>query len=202
MNQNLFETWQAERAAKTSQEWHGSGVLTLFDGRPVRASGCLMDDGALVEARCIAWGGEDHVWARSLGDTRLRRRGRLIVEAGAALRFIDEPAVDLLQQRPARARDLAADLAMSPRLRAGVQSNLFAGLLYAALCQTEWRHKDATPAAWRCSWREAGAIVAGLRGEGDYSSWYCWGCEGTIDEAVLLELEALGWSPASLAPDP
>jgi hypothetical protein len=30
--------------------------------------------------------------------------------------------------------------------------------------------------------------VAGLRGDGDYLSWYCWGHEETLDEAVLVLL--------------
>ena len=74
--------------------------------------------------------------------------------------------------------------------RAGTR--LFAELLYAALCSTEWRHR-ATGELWSCSWRSAGGVVAHVRGEGCYLDWYCSGGEGLVDEGVLAEIEALGW---------
>ncbi len=57
---------------------------------------------------------------------------------------------------------------------------------------TTWR-KDATSPVWHCSWRYAGGIVAGLRGEGDYLDWYCSMGEGLVDEQVLTEIRVLGW---------
>lgn len=97
--------------------------------------------------------------------------------------------------------DLARNLARSSRIRGLGQSDLFAGLLYATLCNVEWRRRDPNE-SWHCSWRMAGELVAGLRGEGDDLSWYCWGHEGTIDEVVLAELAALGWTPVSLEASP
>ena len=74
--------------------------------------------------------------------------------------------------------------------RAG--SDLFTRLLYAALCNTEWRH-PATGEMWSCSWRSAGGVVAHVRGEGSDLDRYCSGGEGLVDEGVLAEIEALGW---------
>ena len=96
---------------------------------------------------------------------------------------------------------MALDLAGSERIREKVKGDLFAGLLYAALCNNEWRHRRANE-TWGCTWRSAGDVVTGLRGEGDYLDWYCWGHEGVIDEVVLAELEALGWRPVTMGPTP
>jgi hypothetical protein len=67
---------------------------------------------------------------------------------------------------------LGKDLSLSQRIRQLVLSDIFAILLYGALCNTHWRHV-LTGARWQCSWCHAGAIVAMLRGEGDYMDWYC-----------------------------
>lgn len=69
---------------------------------------------------------------------------------------------------------------------------MFAQLLYAALCNTEWR-RGATGEAWSCSWRMAGDVVAHLRGAGSYLDWHCSGGEGLVDEDVLAAIEGLGW---------
>lgn len=131
----------------------------------------------------------------------LRRRGRLTVEPGSAVLFRDEPSADYAAasaQTGPRA-DLQRDLAMSARIRALVRSDLFATLLYAALCNTTWRH-TATGTPWSCSWRSAGGVVAGLRGEGDYLDWYCSMGEWLVDEQVLAEIQALGWELVEAEP--
>lgn len=88
------------------------------------------------------------------------------------------------------------DMLASDRIRELVQagSELFAGLLYAALCNTEWRHM-ATGQTWSEGWRSAGGTVASLRGEGSYMDWYGSGDEGFLDEQVLGELRLIGWQP-------
>ncbi len=194
MSQNFLKTLHADREARTVHQRHGLGILTLVDDKPVRASGCRLPDGALVDAVCLARSADAQVWSRPIEGHQRRRRGRLVIEPGTALRFVDEPQADVPQQAYAASADIARDLARSARIRACVQSDLFAGLLYAALCATQWRHRD-TKATSSCSWRVAGGVVAGLRGDGDYLSWYCWGHEETLDEAVLAELDALGWRP-------
>ena len=73
----------------------------------------------------------------------------------------------------------------------------FAELLYASLCGTRWRHR-ATGTLWSASMRQTGAIVATVRGEGDYLDWYCSGGEDVVDERVAALIEGLGWD---LVPD-
>jgi len=135
------------------------------------------------------------VWTRRLPGSALRRRGRLTVEPGVALHFVDEPVADIVAKATppiVPSPDLERDLGQSSRMRSLARSEVFATLLYGALCNTTWRY-IATGATWSCSWRHAGGILAMLRGEGDYLDWYCSMGEGLVDEQVLAELKALGW---------
>ena len=195
-----------------TEERHGEGVLSLWHGRPRRAAGCLLSDGSTAEAFCVALpegaGGDGDgapidpaacVWQRRLSpDGRIARRGRVVVEPGVALRFAADPRAGetrgwLEPLPPSLERDLAA----SPQVVHRARSDVFARLLYAALCGTTWRHR-ATGRTWSCSSRGAGGAVAHVRGEGDYLDWYCGGGEGLVDEGVLTEIDALGWE---LVPD-
>ncbi len=198
---NFLADLHADHEARTSRVRHGQGELTFFDGKLTHATGCLLPDNTLTDAECVlpqAKVSEDslRVWMRRLPGTKLRRRGRLIIDEGKALLFIDEPDADLppehdVETTPAQP-NLERDLGLSPRIRGLVRSELFATLLYGALCNTTWQH-TATGTSWDCSWRSAGGIVANLRCEGDYMDWYCFGGEGLVDEQVLAEIKALGW---------
>ena len=190
-----------------TEERHGEGVLLGVRGRPQRATGCLLPNGTTTDARCAALpegarGAEDDapidpaacVWQRRLSpEGRLARRGRVVVEPGVALRFVAEPrAGETRDWLEPLAPSLERDLAASPQIVRRASSAVFARLLYAALCNTEWRHRAAGE-RWSCSWRSAGGVVAHVRGEGDYLDWYCSGGEGLVDEGVLAEIKALGW---------
>lgn len=194
---------QEDREVRKRRERHGQGELTLLGGIPICATGCVLPDGSLTDAECLlaraAIPDETcRVWTRRLPASVLRRRGRLIVDSGAALFFVDEPDADLvsdLAEPTAVQASLERDLGLSARLRSLVRSELFATLLYGALCNTVWRHK-ATGILWSCSWRYAGGVVANLRCQGDYMDWYCSDGEGLVDEQVLVEIETLGWELA------
>jgi hypothetical protein len=88
----------------------------------------------------------------------------------------------------------------------------YAQNIYAALCNTEWQRQDVWPMLkdqrWSCSWRHASAIVASVRGQGDYLDWYCsgsaywvgdkdadpgWVPEGMVTEEVRQDLAKIGW---------
>jgi hypothetical protein len=203
----VFAEIQKERDARTRRERHGDGELTFFGDTPIRATGCRLPDGNFTDAECLlphAAIGEDkkRVWARRLPGTPLRRRGRLTVKPGKGLFFTDETNADLVpassEEEPARP-DLEHDLGQSVRVRNLARSDLFATLLYGALCNTTWRHK-VTGVEWSCSWRSAGAVIAHLRCEGDYLDWYCSGGEGLVDDQVLAEIEPLGWALARAEP--
>lgn len=205
---DFLKSAAADREARTQRARHGEGVLTLLDGVPLSASGCLLPDGTITDAECllphVAADDAHRVWIRRLPGTMVRRRGRLIVESDAALRFIDESDADLpagSREAKTLAPSLERDLGLSQRIRELARSAVFATLLYGALCNTTWRH-TATGTEWHCSWRHAGGIVAMLRCEGDYLDWYCSMGEGFVDEQVLVELNVLGWELAeTLAPE-
>jgi hypothetical protein len=80
----------------------------------------------------------------------------------------------------------------------------------------EWQPTGVFPILkeelWYCSWRSSGRIVAEIRGEGDYLSWYCsgmgWGLgngdpdgiygyvsEGAVTDEIKQDLKTLGWHP-------
>jgi hypothetical protein len=204
---NWFTAVDADRKAQTRTERHGACELTLWDDLPLSAKGCLRPDGTVTDAECLAPGtattsDAERVWTRRLPGTALRRRGRVTVEPGAALRFVDEPAADppaCLGQAEPKPAALEHDLGASDRIRALVRSDLFAALLFGAVCNTQWKH-TASGVEWSCSWRSADGIVAALRGEGDYLDWYCSSGEGLVDEQVLAEIPALGWELVEAEP--
>ena len=189
----------ALQEGQISRERHGAGELVRRNGIPVEATDCLQLDGTLTAARCLSQqnglADEERVWSRPVaaGSSR-RRRGHLRVESGIASRFFDEPAADVPRTVQSRVDDLGIDMAASARFRTMVQeSDVFAALLYAALCNTGWVHKRSGQ-RWHVSWRGAGRTVAHLRGQGDYMDWYLGGEECTMDENVLGEIQILGWA--------
>jgi hypothetical protein len=204
---NFLDRLHNDREARTHRERHGLGEMTFFDDLPIRATGCTLPDGRLTDAECLlphlaVRDDACRVWTRRIPGTALRRRGRLKVDPGKALLFTDDPQADLTRapaEAPPIQPDLERDLGLSRRIRDLVGSELFAALLYDALCNTTWRHK-ASGTLWHCSWRHAGGVVANLRAEGDYLDWYCSTREGLVDDQVLAEIEALGWGLAEADP--
>lgn len=94
----------------------------------------------------------------------------------------------------------------------------YAQNLYAAMCNQEWQYQDVwtvlSDKTWGCSWRTAGAIIADIRGEGDYMDWYCSGmtgnpdnhghtprqfvAEGCVTDEIRHDLAEIGWHPVDL----
>ena len=83
------------------------------------------------------------------------------------------------------AYDLEKDLINSEYIRTKCIVDSYAQNLYAALCNNEFTKNDVIPIlreeTWGCSWRYAGGLVARLREEGDYLTWYCSGMGGLVD---------------------
>ena len=122
---------------------------------------------------------------------------------------------ELLEQgTPTHQMDL--DMELTPWLVAKVRaSEAYAQNLYAAMCNRTWQEQAVWPIlkddTWSCSWRSAGAIVAQLRGQGDYMDYYCSGMadaehlaqwqargfvgEGEITDEIRADLEQIGWRP-------
>ncbi len=201
-----FQERDRDLEARTHRERHGQGELTLIDGVPTRATGCSLPDGTFTDAECLlpyvaVPDDAQRVWTRRLPGSVLRCRGRLKVDPGKALLFEDvlDAVIPPAAREDRAARDMERDLGASARIRDLVRSEVFATLLYGALCNTVWRHK-ATGTPWHCSWRHAGGIVAALRSQGDYLDWYCSSGEGLVDAQVLAEIAALGWELSEAEP--
>lgn len=118
--------------------------------------------------------------------------------------------------------DLERDMQNSPMLLAKVKDDRYAQNLYAAMCNMQWQKSETWPVLkdelWSCSWRSSGGIVAGLRGEGDYLTWYCSGIgeglgngdpdgtlgyvpESHVTDEIRADLGSLGWHPVPWADD-
>jgi hypothetical protein len=201
-----FQQRDRDLEARTRRERHGQGELTVVDGLPVRAAGCTLPDGTFTDAECllphVAVADEtQRVWIRRIPGSVQRCRGRLKLDPGKALLFEDVPDADLppADRKECAAPNMERDLGASARIRDLVRSEVFATLLYGALCNSVWRHK-ATGTPWHCSWRHAGGIVAALRSEGDYLDWYCSSGEGLVDAQVVMEIGALGWELSEAEP--
>ena len=108
--------------------------------------------------------------------------------------------------------DLKKDLHSSEVICKKVKDDRYAQNLYAAMCNMRWQKIDVVPILkdelWSVTWRCAGGIVAELRGEGDYLSWYCSGINGddsegdleyvaesVVTDEVRKDLGQLGWHP-------
>lgn len=113
--------------------------------------------------------------------------------------------------------------AIAPKLKT---DDAFAQRVYAALCNQDWQRTDgqhtdecmlvigkppeyakgADPwcncgAAYSCSWRYAGGLIADLREKGEnYMDFYCSGGEGHVTEDVREAMKELGWVPVRLLP--
>ncbi len=179
---------------------HGEGILTLRGGQPDKATGCLLANGQMTDAICLAADGNEQVWARKIGtENYLYRRGRLIIEPGVALRFVDDANADVSVGHVIARPSLERDLFESRRMELCVSSKVFALLLYLALHKFAWRH-DETGEVWSCSWRGAGEITSRLRGDPGFEMWHSLAYEQTLeathlDEGVVAEIAALGWKP-------
>ena len=100
--------------------------------------------------------------------------------------------------------DLAQEMQDTPWFVAKVRaSDTYAHNLYAAMCNNRFVKNEVWPRlrdqTWSVSWRGAGAVVADLRGEGDYMDWYLSRDEdnkvpeGTVTDEIRADLARLGW---------
>ena len=89
----------ALQESRISRENHREGELVRYSGTPQSASGCLLPDGTQIAAECLTFedelADEGRVWTRQVSlDSPLRRRGRLRIDEGGGLFFIDDAEAD------------------------------------------------------------------------------------------------------------
>jgi hypothetical protein len=196
MSDNLFNRYGSD----TFEMRHGRGVLKLRGGQPDEAKGCLLPNGEVTDALCLAAHGDEQVWTRKISTTNhLHRRGRLFIEPGVALRFVDESDADVSVGQVIARPSLERDLLGSHRIQICARSKVFALLLYLALQSVDWRH-DETDEVWSCSWGQSGDIVDRLHDDSGVAMWHQLVYEQALpfthlDEAVVAEIAALGWTP-------
>jgi len=106
--------------------------------------------------------------------------------------------------------NMSQDMMATEWFRAKVRaSEVYAQNLYAAMCNNDFQKMELWPIltndVWGCSWRMAGGIIADIRNEGDYLTWYCSGimsegayiegyvAEGVVTEEIAADLLMLGW---------
>ena len=111
-------------------------------------------------------------------------------------------------------RDLGEEMGKNPAVIDYCRNHDLACQFYAALCNMDWRPIDDLPedekiinrlkgissSVWSCSWRRAGAIIAGIRTthhgiKEDYMSFYCAGNEGHVSDLVRECFKKMGWVP-------
>ena len=111
-----------------------------------------------------------------------------------------------MSDSPNMFRDMMAAEWFVDKVRA---SEAYAQNLYAAMCNNDFQKMEPwailTGDTWGRSWRGAGGVVADLRNEGDYLTWYCSGImnegsyiegyvqEGVVTEEIEEDLQKLGW---------
>lgn len=66
----------------------------------------------------------------------------------------------------------------------------FCKRLYSSITNIRWINKGIV---FDCSFRYAGAIIADIRGSGNYMDWYLDGETASIDDEIYSELNKLGW---------
>lgn len=165
----------------------GQAILNFSGGDLERIDNCLLPDGSRGP---VVYTYDPDQPARREGRAGLdgsRRPGDIVIEPDD-VRFVDLP-------------ELEEDLLDSPRIRELVKDQVFAGRLYAALCNIAWLRDGCV---WSTTWREAGRIVARMQGdesERAYLVFYSHAGfrpdeihEGTVAAAVAAELAALGWT--------
>ena len=83
-------------------------------------------------------------------------------------------------------KDLIAVL--GPRIK----DDEIATQLWSALANVDW-YNPRTKEEASYSFRSAGAMIAELRGEGDYMDWYCCGPHGVVSDYIARVLRKNGW---------
>ena len=73
------------------------------------------------------------------------------------------------------------------------QDDSFCEEFYGTVTNSDWINAK-TGEDFGCTFRGAGAVIAGLRNKGEtYLDWYLCSCEGTYSSIIGERLRRLGW---------
>ena len=91
--------------------------------------------------------------------------------------------------RPYKAFEITLDRVVGEKVRA---DGACAVDLWCALANIEWHGPEQVRVAY--SSRKAGDVVAWVREDGDYLTWYCSGEPGVVSDWIGQSLNKAGWS--------
>ena len=64
--------------------------------------------------------------------------------------------------------------------------------MWSALANIQWYYKD-NKEDQGFTFRQAGGVIAEIRGEGCYMDWYCSGPDGVVSENIAERMAKHGW---------
>ena len=108
--------------------------------------------------------------------------------------FEDQPSS--CAYRPYKTFEVVLDRVLGERVRADGACGVD---LWCALANIRWRGPDGEIVGY--GFRRAGDVVAWVREEGDYITWYCSGEPGQVAGWIEDALTEAGWFWAPLDPD-
>ena len=77
-------------------------------------------------------------------------------------------------------------------IKGGIYNNQVCEEVWGGLTNIMWTHPEHGTVGY--TFRTAGGLIAGLRGEGGYMDWYCSGYPGLVPDYMLKGLGEYGWS--------
>ncbi|MES2044092.1 MAG: hypothetical protein V4475_09445 [Pseudomonadota bacterium] len=104
---------------------------------------------------------------------------------------------DLNADQASDSFEAALDCVLGSKIRA---SDDTAKQVWSALTNQEWQHEDGREVEY--SFREAGDLIARIRGRGSYMEWYCASPAGVVSESVANALHLKGWTLKAWGGDP
>ena len=85
--------------------------------------------------------------------------------------------------------EVALNRALGDRIR---ESDDVAAAAWGALSNVDWTHESG--ATYSASFRQAGGLIAAIRGEGGYMDWYCSSEAGSVSPEIHDAMGKEGWT--------
>ncbi len=185
--------WLGRKEWKTK---HGPAICTWMLYRPISITDALLPDGKRGNVQNIwtskGWRRQDpakgYIWGKVD-----------ISESDAIFNDHQEDFKRAFITEILGSPNLEADLRESEMMLQLIQDDRYAFALNFCFYNTNFIHEQSGQ-TWKCSMRQAGAIVAELRGLGEsyldfYSTPSPYGRDDKAHREVLMALQMLGWSP-------
>jgi hypothetical protein len=140
---------------------HGQATVVWSTGKPVKVFSALYPDGT----RGLVRNGFEHGFQRCSTGPKLWIDGNIDIRPDDVI-FIDGPQLTYVAPPQTDKPNLEADMASDPSFLAALQDDRFARAVYAVFANREFL-RIADEQSWVCGMRQAGGLVAKLRGRGE-----------------------------------